>query len=335
MQWKEWGVLVFAAICGLYAVILFVIMHRHQFKLLPLVAALVAVAVYLSKWLPRGAQISVSPEAGHRIAFDAIGILVAMLLGLRFFVRFVNTQGVEQIRVRTELELAHEIQETLVPPITICTYAIETYGVSVPSKDVGGDLVDLIPADSGWLACVADVSGHGIPAGVLMGNLKTALRLGCDQGQPLPRMIEAVNRVLPAVKKPEMYATLACALFRDVGDAEYLVAGHPPILHYRAATAKIERCTMEQFPLGLMFLSGYTSASVHHEHGDLFVLLSDGILETTNSAGVEFGLEGVERALYEHAKLPLKEIASLLLAELERFGPRTDDQTLLLIRTLK
>jgi hypothetical protein len=305
---QEWAVVVFAALLGLSAPVLFVIVQRRRFKLLPLGPALVLAAVLMVKWLPRASQISIPLEARHRIAFDAIGILVATLLGLRFFIRFMSTQGVEQTRARTKLELAHGIQQTLVPPIRFSSDAIEVYGVSVPSEDVGGDLVDLIPTDSGWLACVADVSGHGIPAGVLMGNLKTALRLGCAQGQPLPRVIEAVNRGLPAVKNPEMYATLACLLFKEAGDVDYLVAGHPPILHYRAATAKMERCTMQQFPLGLMPPSLYESASVHYDPGDLFVLLSDGVLETADSAGVEFGLDGVERVLHKHGKLPYEAV---------------------------
>jgi len=79
----------------------------------------------------------------------------------------------------------------------------------LPSEEVGGDLVDLIPTKSGWIACLADVSGHGIQASLLMGNLKTALRFGFAQGQSLPDVIAAVCRVLPEVKPAEMYATFA------------------------------------------------------------------------------------------------------------------------------
>jgi serine phosphatase RsbU (regulator of sigma subunit) len=167
-----------------------------------------------------------------------------------------------------------------------------------------------------------------------MGNLKTALRLGCAELRPLPLMMDAISEVLPSVKGPEMYATFAGLLFTGAGEAEYLIAGHPPILHRRAATNQIVRLSMQQFPIGLMAESHYASASVRCEAGDLLVLVSDGIVEAEDSAGAEFGVEGVERILNDRAKSPLKEIANALLAKLEALGPRADDQTLLLIRIL-
>lgn len=333
-RFPEWGVLLFAALIGMNAAVFFVIVLRRQFSLLPVFSVLVVLAFHLPGWLPKIPQIPLPAAARQRIAFDAAGIAVALALGRRSYDRFINTEGVEQVRARTELELAHAIQQTLVPPILASTNTFEAYGISLPSEDVGGDLVDLIPAGPAWLACITDVSGHGIPAGVLMGNLKTALRLGCAERQPLPRMMDAINDVLPAVKGPEMYATFAGLLFTGAGEAEYLVAGHPPILHRRAATNQIVRLSMQQFPIGLMAEGHYASASVRCEAGDLLVLVSDGIVEAEDSAGVEFGVEGVERILNERGKSPLAEIADALLAKLEALGPRADDQTLLLIRIL-
>jgi len=330
----EWGVLVFAVSIGLSFVVLFIIILRRRFLLLPVFAALMVTVVHLPKWLPRIPRISLSEDAHRRIIFDAAGIAVALALGRRSYDRFINTEGVEQVRTRTELELAHAIQQTLVPAIRQTEKTFEAYGISLPSEDVGGDLVDLIPAGPAWLACITDVSGHGIPAGVLMGNLKTALRLGCAERQPLGSMMDTINGVLPAVKGPEMYATFAGILFRGAGEAEYLIAGHPPILHYRIATNRIDRLAMQQFPLGLMAEGRYASAPVGCEAGDLLVLVSDGIVEAEDSTGAEFGIEGIERLLNDRVQSPLPEIADALRAKLETFGPRADDQTLLLIRIL-
>ncbi|MFZ3199574.1 MAG: PP2C family protein-serine/threonine phosphatase [Candidatus Acidiferrales bacterium] len=331
-RFPEWGVLLFSGLIAANAVVFFVIVLRRRFSLLPVFAVLVALAYHLPGWLPRIPQIPLPSAARQRIGFDAFGIMLALMLGRRSYDRFINTEGAEQVRARTELELAHGIQQTLVPPIRHAEKTFEAYGISLPSEDVGGDLVDLIPAGPAWLACITDVSGHGIPAGVLMGNLKTALRLGCAERQPLARMMDAINDVLPAVKGPEMYATFAGLLFTGVGEAEFLIAGHPPILHYRVATNRIERLAMQQFPLGLMAEGRYASASVRCEAGDLFVLVSDGIVEAEDTTGAEFGIEGIERLLNDCGRSPLKEIADVLLAKLEAFGPRVDDQTLLLIR---
>ncbi len=333
-RFPEWGVLLFSGLIAANAVVFFVIVLRRRFSLLPVFAVLVALAYHLPGWLPRIPQIPLPAAAHRRIGFDAVGIMLALMLGRRSYDRFINTEGAEQVRARTEMELAHAIQQTLVPPILASTNTFEAYGISLPSEDVGGDLVDLIPSGPAWLACITDVSGHGIPAGVLMGNLKTALRLECAESRPLPLMIDAINDVLPAVKGPEMYATFAGLLFTGAGEAEYLVAGHPPILHRRAATNQIVRLAMQQFPIGLMDEGRYVSASVRCETGDLLVLISDGIVEAADSAGAEFGVEGVERILNDRGQSPLAEIADALLAKLAALGPRADDQTLLLIRIL-
>jgi serine phosphatase RsbU (regulator of sigma subunit) len=168
------------------------------------------------------------------MVLDAMGILVATFVGYRFFMSFISIEGVEQIRAHTELELAHGIQRTLVPHIECTTDSVEVYGLSMPSEQVGGDLVDFVATEVGWLGCLADVSGHGIKAGVLMGNLKTALRLEFAEGHSLPVILDRINRVLPAVKDAEMYATVAAMRSTGAGLIEYSLAGHVPILRYRA-----------------------------------------------------------------------------------------------------
>ena len=336
-EWKRlplWALLISASLFGTTGVVFFVVVRRRVFKLIPAFIILTAATVYVPSRLPHGPHISVSDAAHARIALDAICIMAATLLGYRLFLHFINTQGLEQVRTRTELDLAYHMQQMLVPPITHRTELFEAYGLSLPSEEVGGDLVDLIPTESGWIACLADVSGHGIQASLLMGNLKTALRYGFAQGQSLSGVVASVCKVLPEVKPSEMYATFAGLRFEGGGRVEYLIAGHPAIFHYHAANKKAERRGMEQFPLGLTGDCVYDSAIASYDPGDLFVLLSDGVIETENSQGAEFGFDGVERVVVQHGAEPLKEIMDRLMSELEKFGYRADDQTVLLIRAM-
>jgi Stage II sporulation protein E (SpoIIE) len=336
-EWKRlplWALLIYSSLFGTAGVAFFVMMRRRVVKLIPLFVILVAAIVYVPRWLPHGPHVPVSAPARARIALDAICIMASTLLGYRLFLLFINTQGLEQVRTRVQLDLAYCMQQMLVPPITYRTECFEAYGLSLPSEEVGGDLVDLIPTESGWIACLADVSGHGIQASLLMGNLKTALRYGFAQGQSLPDVIAAVSRVLPEVKPAEMYATFAGLRFSGRERVEYLIAGHPPILHYRAANHKAERHGMEQFPLGLTGDCAYESGITSYDPGDLFVLFSDGVTETEDAQGMEFGFEGVERTIVQHGADPLKEIMNRLVTQLASFGNRADDQTILLIRAL-
>jgi serine phosphatase RsbU (regulator of sigma subunit) len=105
--------------------------------------------------------------------------MVAMLLGYRLFLNFANTEGIAHIQLETELALAHRLQKTLVPTFSYRGAILEAYGRTIPSAEVGGDLVDLVAdPQQGVFAYLADVSAHGIPAGVLMGMVKSSVRQG-------------------------------------------------------------------------------------------------------------------------------------------------------------
>ena len=110
----------------------------------------------------------------HRVVFDAIGILVGTIVGYRLLVDFIMTEGLATVRIQTELALAHGIQATLVPTLSLQVDRFEVYGKSIPSAEMGGDLIDAVERDGTLLAYVADISGHGLAAGQLMGMLKTA-----------------------------------------------------------------------------------------------------------------------------------------------------------------
>jgi serine phosphatase RsbU (regulator of sigma subunit) len=334
-EWKRqplWALFISASLFGATGMVFFVIIRRRAFRMIPVLALLGLAMFFVPRRLPQGPHIAISENARERIALDAICIMVSTMLGYRLLLLFINTEGEEQIRTRTELDLAYGMQQMLVPAIAHTSDLFEAYGLSVPSEEVGGDLVDLISTESGWMACLADVSGHGIQASLLMGNLKTALRFGFAQGQSLPKVIAEVCRVLPQVKPTEMYATFAGLRFAGSGQVEYLIAGHPAILHYRDAGQRTARLGMEQFPLGLTGDCAYDSAVATYTPGDLFVLLSDGVIETEDAQGTEFGFDGVERVIMRHGADSLKEIMNHLRSELEQFGNSTDDQTVLLIR---
>jgi hypothetical protein len=270
----------------------------------------------------------------RRVVFDAIGILVGTVLGYRLLVDFIRTEGVATVRMQTELALAHGIQATLVPTLSLRVDRFEVYGKSIPSTEMGGDLIDAVASDGTLLAYVADISGHGLAAGQLMGMLKTAIRVSLQFRQEPVAVLESADRVLPAVKEANMYATLALLYFDGSSEVEYSLAGHPPILHYRAATGGIARLAMEQFPLGLIPGGRYTSQRVTYSPQDLFLMMTDGISEVPNASDEEFGLDRLELLLRNNAGQPLRQLWELIMGEVERHGVQQDDQTLLLLRVV-
>jgi stage II sporulation SpoE-like protein len=267
-----------------------------------------------------------------RILFDAIGIWLGVTLGFRLLLSFVTTEGVANVRMQTELSLAHGIQATLVPTVSFQTTSFEVHGKSIPSTEMGGDLIDIIESDGSLLAYVADISGHGLAAGQLMGMLKAALRVFLQFHQQPVALLESADRVLPAVKGPDMYATVALLHFDGSAQAEYALAGHVPILHYRHRSGDTAWLSMEQFPLGLIPGGRYASQRVSYSPGDLFLLLTDGITEVVNERDEEFGLARLERLLSQHAARTLPLIWELVMAEVKQHGVQQDDQSLLLLR---
>ena len=236
------------------------------------------------------------PSGLHqRVVFDALGIWITASLGFRLLLSFVATEGLANVRMQTELSLARGIQATLVPTVSFQNSTFEVYGKSIPSAEMGGEARGPIPATAGSL-------------------------------------LESADRVLPDLKEPDMYATLALLQFDGSAEAEYALAGHVPILHYRDRSRDTARLSMEQFPLGLIPGGCYASQRVMYSSGDLFLMLTDGISEVPNERDEEFGLARLEQLLTQYAAQPLPRIWELIMEQAHHHGLQQDDQTLLLIR---
>ena len=147
-------------------------------RLIPLLYVLLGAIGWLGYRASHSSTALPVPDAlGRRVLFDSIGISVGIGLGSRLLTLFAGTEGLVTMRMQTELSLAHGIQATLVPVVSLQSTSFEVYGKSIPSAEMGGDLIDMIQSDGKLLAYVADISGHGLPAGQLMGMLKTAIRV--------------------------------------------------------------------------------------------------------------------------------------------------------------
>ncbi len=133
-------------------------------RLIPLLFLLVVVTAWLGYWASHVSTPLPVPVAVHRrVLFDAIGILLGIGFGARFLLFFAGTEGVASVRMQTELSLAHGIQATLVPTVSFQNASFELYGKSIPSTEMGGDLIDVIESDGGLVAYIADISGTACP----------------------------------------------------------------------------------------------------------------------------------------------------------------------------
>jgi serine phosphatase RsbU (regulator of sigma subunit) len=235
--------------------------------------------------------------------------------------------------VRTELELAEKLQQTLAPPLALRNASFEIHGRSAPSSQMGGDLLDALD-DGEALACyVADVAGHGIQAGVFMGMVKSAVRTALLRPGPLENLLADLNRVLIGIKGDSAtYVTFACLRCHAGGKIEYSLAGSGPILHYHAQSKTTSQLAMEQFPLGLFATATFHSGLVEIEPGDILTLLTDGLPEVADANDDQFGFEHIESIVARNALGPLSNLTERLFAASRQHGAQNDDETLVLVR---
>jgi len=268
-----------------------------------------------------------------RLVFDSYAIMLAVALGYACFVYVTTTEGKRYFRVHAEMELAREIHSVLVPAIDTKIGAYEFYGRSSASGAVGGDLIDLAGSEERWVAYVADVSGHGVAPGVVMGMTKSAARMFLNSGDGAEDLLARLNEVLFPLKKPDMFVTL-CFLAKNIDGLQAGLAGHPAILHFCASTDEVALLESPNMPLGILPDGDFTSSEIRTEPGDVFALYTDGFLEPTDAQGEEFGLARLQAEFQKHARQPLEEIYKSLQESVTRHGAQFDDQSLLLIRKM-
>jgi sigma-B regulation protein RsbU (phosphoserine phosphatase) len=255
-------------------------------------------------------------------------------LGYACFVYVTVTKGRRYGRVHAEIALASEIHHVLVPAIDARIGDFEFNGRSLPSGEVGGDLIDLFENNGSWIAYVADVSGHGVAPGVVMGMVKSAARMQLSSGVGSAELLERLHCVLFPMKKPEMFVTFAYLAW-DGKRLEYSLAGHPAILHYHAATQEIFELACPNLPIGMFEQQRFTSSFVPCAPGDLFLLLTDGLLEVANAQDEEFGPSGVKAVMSACASKPVNVLVQEVLQGARRHGHVTDDQFILVVRCVE
>ncbi|MCB9059555.1 MAG: serine/threonine-protein phosphatase [Calditrichae bacterium] len=269
-----------------------------------------------------------------RLIVDSAGILAMVMLGYIFFIIFITGEGIPQVQLKTEIDLARKMHDVLVPEIEIRDRRFHIFGKSQPYLEVGGDLIDVYQKDDILVCYTADVSGHGVAASLLMGMFKSAVYTALSKSLSLQDLVNTCNQVLNQLKKPTMFLTFSAIRFDGTNLVEFSVAGHLPILHYRADENKIEELIIKQIPVSVKKDYNFLTRKAQFNRGDIFLFLSDGLTETNDKNGIEFGMENIKKILLENARLPLSEIYNVVTGTIEKYGTQKDDQSLMIVKNI-
>ncbi len=241
----------------------------------------------------------------------------------------------EKQRQDREMQIAREIQQSLFPSDWPAVPGFEVAAESRPCYHVGGDHYDFIPLPNGRLALgIADVSGKGAPASILMASIHASLRALAGSARPL-ELAQRLNRFLYQSTQPNKYVTLVYAeLDPAAGRLTYVNAGHvPPYLVRR--NGGVSRLEAGGPALGLIEDACYEEGQLELHPGDLVTMVTDGVTEAESSTGEEFGDSRVEAMLSEaaggSARSALQELVGAVLEWAGSAGC-SDDLTVLTLK---
>ncbi len=246
-----------------------------------------------------------------------------------------------QERVGRELEIAAEIQESLLPKSVPDIEGLSIDVNSTPAYEVGGDFYDFVQTDDSHVTiAVGDVAGKGIPAAMFTSMVRTLLRVETFHNQEPHIIIKRVNEILhPDLSQAELFVTVFLATYNTKNNVlMYANAGHVPgiVYHAQSKTSRLLKAT--SLPIGIVAEDFRTTQYVHLAAGDTLVLYSDGVTEAKNPQGERFGLQRVQRLIHLHAeKSPhrLKQIILMNLSEFQGAELPADDVTLVVVKFSK
>lgn len=248
----------------------------------------------------------------------------------------LHTQIVEKKRIDDQLQIAAELQARLLPaaPPQIEGYSIA--GLCTPAYEVGGDYYDFVPLDSGRLGIVvADVSGNGIAAALLMTSFRALLIPGARAGMPPAPLMTHVNTLLPEfARRRDFISALYGILDTSSGVFTYANCGHNLPFLVRG-DGKIDRLPQTGPSLIILPEAQYETGTVVLNHGDLLVLYTDGVVEVFNGSREEFGNERLEQAVSASRQGSATTILHETVAATRSFsGPEVshDDFTLVVVK---
>ena len=260
---------------------------------------------------------------------------VVVLMASLYRVRLELQASRHELAIKeAELGFAGEVQRALFPRQLPSRAGLEFAAICLPARGISGDYYDVLQLPDGRLIfAVADISGKGISAAILMANLQAVLRLVAETSQSPREVCARLNYHLYQVTDPARFATFFYAEWQPAERRlSYINAGHlPPVL---LGSRRGQRLDQGGLPLGILGQSDYQAGHVPLESGDMLALYSDGITEATSSNGEEFGEDRLTTLIESHCREPLAEVQRRVLQAVRDWSGKEpeDDMTLLLVR---
>jgi phosphoserine phosphatase RsbU/P len=270
-------------------------------------------------------------DADIEFIFSVGSLAIISMENRRLFIQALEKQKLEE-----ELDLARDIQRNLLPQKIPDFNNYEIAAINISSKQVGGDYYDIIPLENdNCCIAIADVSGKGVPASLLMANMQAFLQVICRQNTPLDEATGLINDLISSNTSDGRFITFFWGILNDVNKTfNYVNAGHNPPLLIRDGT--ITKLEIGGIILGVIkTMTPYRSESIQLQKDDVLIMFTDGISEAMNKKSEEFSDEALERFSLEMAGASAEAILKGIQSEVQKFtsgAHQSDDITLLVVK---
>ncbi len=253
----------------------------------------------------------------------------------------IYSEANEKKRLDHDLQIAREIQRVLLPSVAPSVNGFEISGTNIPARQVSGDYFDYITVDDERLGvAIADVSGKGVPASLIMAICRSVLRSQAPQDPSPSHVLGKVNRQIYPDIKEDMFISMAYVILDHAHNAITLArAGHDAPLLYKRGTQTVTLLKPPGMAVGIdsgdVFDRITRDFSVELERDDCLIFYTDGITEALDAAGDEFGLERMTQSVQASAGEGAHAIINRLTEDVRNFvgsQPQNDDITLIAVR---
>lgn len=245
-------------------------------------------------------------------------------------------EELEKRKMEEELDIARDIQQNLLPQSIPVYKNFDIAAINVSSRQVGGDYYDIISLDDNtFCIAIADVSGKGAPASILMANIQAFLQVICRKGMNIEESTALINDLLSANTSDGRFITFFWGTINnEQRQLKYVNAGHNPPLLIR--DGKIRKLQKGGIILGVMKTTiPYISEVIDLKKNDVIILFTDGISEAMNEQGEEFSEEKLEKTALELVRGSAQDILDGIKNGVNKFikgAPQSDDITMVVLK---
>ncbi len=235
--------------------------------------------------------------------------------------------------IQKELSIAYDIQQSLFPKVFPENFNVA--GVSIPAHDVGGDYYDAFELNGKLFITVADISGKGIPAAIIMSSFRSYLKGIVRSSKNLEELSNSLNHLISSDISEDRFVTAVIGIFDPKSQTfEYVNAGHDPVIHI--SKGKSSFLESNGIPFGIMDTPGmYKTEKINVKPGDMLIVYTDGIAEARNLDKEEYGLDRLIEFVKKFSDLPPHDMLEMLIENVANFShgaEQHDDITALIAK---